>query len=77
MRMSGFARQKEEEMERVAVAEMESSRGGMTSRKRLVFFFCAFVFVSSVLPFFFPFFFTDAVHSLCLFVLLSNTCSPA
>lgn len=44
-------------MERVAVAEMESSRGGMTSRKRLVvFFFCAFVFVSSVLPYFFSFF---------------------
>lgn len=68
MRMSGFARQKEEEMERVAVAEMESSRGGMTSRKRLVvfFFFCAFVFVSSVLPFFFSFFFLQMLCPPCV-----------
>lgn len=77
MRMSGFARQKEEEMERVAVAEMESSRGGMTSRKRLVFFFVLLFLFRVFCLFFFPFFFTDAVHSLCLFVLLSNTCSPA
>lgn len=44
-------------MERVAVAEMESSRGGMTSRKRLVvFFFLCFCFCFECFAFFFPFF---------------------
>ena len=70
MRMSGFARQKEEEMERVAVAEMESSRGGMTSRKRLVFFFCAFVFGLFGFSFFFSFFFYRCC-ALLVFVCLA------
>lgn len=55
--LEGGTRQKEEEMERVAVAEMESSRGGMTSRKRLVvFFFLCFCFCFECFAFFFPFF---------------------
>lgn len=52
-------------MERVAVAEMESSRGGMTSRKRLVFFF-VLLFLFRVFCLFFFLFFLQMLCTPCV-----------